>query len=258
MACLPKTPIVTRAASLAHRPGPPSGSPQPSSTTTRRPFRFAVEARASMVTEYSVPVEHHSSSKFPSASTETPSTWTPSRSASSNLLRMLYSRAGDLPRRGRPPRGRGVLAQHRGRRLPALPRPGRRARRHRGAARPRPVAEHPRGRDRRLAGRLAGRQPAQHRHRSRHRHRQAVAQAAGRRTATGCSSPTSSRRCSSSPNATASTTATTASSGAPASTSCTSWPTPRASGCASGRCGSSRTRPARTATAAGCGRRRSR
>ena len=82
-----------------------------------------------------------------------------------------------LPRRGRPPRGRGLLAQHRGRRLSALPRSGRRARRHRGAARPGPVAEHPRGRDRRLARRLAGRQPAQHRHRPRHRHRQAVAQA---------------------------------------------------------------------------------
>ncbi len=44
---------------------------------------------------------------------------------------------------------------------------GRRARRHRGPARPGPVAEHPRRRDRRLAGRLAGRQPAQHRQRAR-------------------------------------------------------------------------------------------
>ena len=96
----------------------------------------------------------------------------------SNLLRMLYSRAGTYPRGRRRLRGRGVLAQHRGRRVPALPRAGRRARRHRGPARPRPVAEHPRGRDRGLAGRLAGRQPAQHRDRARHRRRQAVAHAA--------------------------------------------------------------------------------
>ena len=86
--------------------------------------------------------------------------------------------SGRLPRRGRPPSGRGLLAQHRGRRLSALPRPRCRARRHRGAARPGPVAEHPRGRDRRLARCLAGCEPAQHRHRSRHRHRPAVAQAA--------------------------------------------------------------------------------
>ena len=112
----------------------------------------------------------------------------------SNLLRMLYSRAGDYPP-GPTPGRRGVLAEHRRRRLPALPRAGCRARRDRGAARPGPVAEHPRRRDRGLAGCLAGRQPAQHRERSRHRHRQAVEQAARRRTGTGCCSPTSSRRC---------------------------------------------------------------
>ena len=43
-----------------------------------------------------------------------------------------------------------------------------------------------------------------------------------------------------------------------ASTSCTSWPTPRASGCASEPCGSSRTRRAPSATAAGCDRKPSR
>ena len=37
----------------------------------------------------------------------------------SNLLRMLYSRAGTYPAGRRAPGGRGVLAQHRGRRLPA-------------------------------------------------------------------------------------------------------------------------------------------
>ena len=91
----------------------------------------------------------------------------------SNLLRMLYSRAGTYPAGAPAPGGRGVLAQHRGRRLPALPRPRGGARRHRGAAGARPVAEHPRRRDRGLAGRLAGRQPAQHRDRPRHRRRPA-------------------------------------------------------------------------------------
>ena len=95
----------------------------------------------------------------------------------SNLLRMLYSRAGTYPPRTAAAGRRGVLAQHRGRRLPALPRTGCRARRHRGAARPGHVAEHPRRRDRGLAGGLAGRQPAQHRDRSGDRRRQAVAQA---------------------------------------------------------------------------------
>ena len=54
--------------------------------------------------------------------------------------------------------GRGVLAQHRGRRVPGVPRAGRRARRHRGAARPGPVAEHPRA-ARSPPGRARGRAP---------------------------------------------------------------------------------------------------
>ncbi len=48
-----------------------------------------------------------------------------------------------------------------------------------------------------------------------------------------------------------------ASSGAPASTSCTSSPTPRARRCANGRSGSSGACPARSVTAADCGPRRS-
>ncbi len=79
-----------------------------------------------------------------------------------------------LPGGSRPPRGRGVLPQHRGRRLPSLPRPRGRPRRHRGAAGPRPDAEHPGGRDRGVARRVAGRQPPQHRDGPGHRHRPAV------------------------------------------------------------------------------------
>lgn len=60
------------------------------------------------------------------------------------------------------------------------------------------------------------------------------------------------------PNQAASTTATTGSSGVPASTSCTCSPTPRASGCATGRCASSGACPAPSAAAAASGRRRSR
>lgn len=82
-----------------------------------------------------------------------------------------------LSARGRTAGGRVVLTQHRGRRLPGVPRAGRRARRRRGPAGPGPLAEHPRGGDRRLAGRLAGRQPAQCRERPGDRHRPAVAQA---------------------------------------------------------------------------------
>ena len=51
----------------------------------------------------------------------------------SNLLRMLFSRAGDYPRGATEHLDGGrVLAEHRGRRLPALPRARVDARRHRG------------------------------------------------------------------------------------------------------------------------------
>ena len=97
----------------------------------------------------------------------------------SNLLRMLFSRAGTYPAGlHRATRLRRVLPEHRRRRVPGVPRsrpdpPG-----HRGDARSRPVADHPRGRRRRMAGRLAGPEPARHPHHARLRHRQAVAQAA--------------------------------------------------------------------------------
>ena len=86
-----------------------------------------------------------------------------------------------------------VLAEHRRRRLPRVPRPGPDPSGHRGDARPRPVADHPRGRGRRLAGRLAGAEPARHPDHPRLRRRPAVAQAAEAATATGSCSPTSSR-----------------------------------------------------------------
>ena len=97
----------------------------------------------------------------------------------SNLLRMLFSRAGTYPP-GATERldSDCVLAEHRDRRVPGVPRarpdpPG-----HRGDAGARPVADHPRGRRRRVARRVAGPEPARHPHHARLRHRQAVAQAA--------------------------------------------------------------------------------
>ncbi len=80
----------------------------------------------------------------------------------SNLLRMLYSRAGDYPRRPAAALRRIVLAQHAGGRLPDVPRPRPRLRGHRaldGAGR---HADHPRARRRRLADRLARPEPARH------------------------------------------------------------------------------------------------
>ena len=88
---------------------------------------------------------------------------------------------------------RRVLAEHRRRRVPGVPRPRPDPPGHRGDAGPRPVADHPRGRRRRLARRLAGPEPARHPHHARLRHRQAVAQAAEDASATGSCSPTSSR-----------------------------------------------------------------
>ena len=57
------------------------------------------------------------------------------------------------------------------------------------------LAHHPPGRHRRLARRVAGPEPPRHRHHAGHRHRHPVAGPAEARTATGCCSPTSSRRC---------------------------------------------------------------
>ena len=177
----------------------------------------------------------------------------------SNLLRMLYSRAGDLPRRGAPrlaaeafspntaagacPRCHGLGVVHDVTEELLVPDPSLSIRE--GAIAAWPGAWQ--GANLRSIVTGLG-----------HRRRQAVAPAAEegprlaalhRRAAVGAHQARARPR---------STTATTASSGAPASTSCTSWPTPRASGCASGRCGSCAACPARTATAAGCGRRRSR
>ena len=72
---------------------------------------------------------------------------------------------------------RRVLPEHRRRRMPRVPRPRQDPPGHRGHARSRPVVDHPRGRRRRMAGSLAGAEPARHPHHARLRHRQAVAQA---------------------------------------------------------------------------------
>ena len=93
----------------------------------------------------------------------------------SNLVRMLYSRAGTYPdgasrleaeafspntAAGACPRCHGLGEEHDV------------SEDLHGAG---PLAQHPRGRDRRVAGRLAGRQPAQHRVGPGDRHRQALA-----------------------------------------------------------------------------------
>ena len=89
-----------------------------------------------------------------------------------------------LPRRDLPAGGRRgarlrlVLAEHRDRRLPRVPRPRHRAPHHRRDARPRSVADDPRARGRRLARRLAGPEPARHPGHAGLRHRQAVEKAA--------------------------------------------------------------------------------
>ena len=114
----------------------------------------------------------------------------------SNLLRMLYSRAGTYPPGAAAAGGRGVLAQHGGRRLPdaatgsawsttsprtlLVPDPSLSIRE--GAIAAWPGAWQ--GANLRSIVSGLG-----------HRHRPAVAAAARRRTATGCSTPTSSRRC---------------------------------------------------------------
>ena len=175
----------------------------------------------------------------------------------SNLLRMLYSRAGDYPdgadhlaaeafspntAAGACPRCHGLGVVH-------------------DVAEdllvPDTVAEHPRGRDRRLAGRLAGRQPAQHREGPRHRRRPAVARLAKKdrdwllftdEQPSVLIQPAARPR---------STTATTASSGAPASTCM--HVLVRLAERADARAGAAlraRLAPARPATAAGCGPRR--
>ena len=96
----------------------------------------------------------------------------------SNSLRMLFSRAGSYPD-GAGAAGLGrVLAQHRGRRLPGVPRPGHRPHRQRILAGSGHLAEHPRRRHRRLARRLAGQEPARHPHPPGLRRRHAVAEAA--------------------------------------------------------------------------------
>ena len=74
----------------------------------------------------------------------------------SNLLRMLYSRAGRLPAGPAAPLRRVVLAQHAGGRLPEVPRAGPRLRGDRAVDGARRLADHPRARHRRVADRLAG------------------------------------------------------------------------------------------------------
>ena len=96
----------------------------------------------------------------------------------SNLLRMLYSRAGDYPRGpGDALRG-GVLAEHSARALPAVPWTRPRLRCDRGVDGARRLADHPRARHRRVAAGLAGTEPARHRHHARLRRRRPVAGAA--------------------------------------------------------------------------------
>ena len=140
----------------------------------------------------------------------------------SNLLRMLLSRAGTYPRGHHRAAGlRRLLPQHRGRRLPDLPRAGPHPRGHRTVDGPRPDAEHPRRRGRRLARRVAGRQPARHPRRARLRRRPAVARAAEASTATGSSTPTSSRSWRCIRTGTAARAVQRHGSGAPGRTSCT-------------------------------------
>ena len=96
----------------------------------------------------------------------------------SNLLRMLYSRAGDYPPGQPHPLRRVVLAEHAGGRLPDVPRARPGLRRDRGVDGARRLADDPRARDRRLAAGVARAEPARHRHHARLRHRRAVARAA--------------------------------------------------------------------------------
>ena len=80
----------------------------------------------------------------------------------SNLLRMLYSRAGDYPPGQAMLYAEVVLAQHAGGRLPALPRAGPGLRGDRaidGAGR---LAHHPRARHRGVAAGVARAEPARH------------------------------------------------------------------------------------------------
>ncbi len=80
----------------------------------------------------------------------------------SNLLRMLYSRAGDYPP-GQPiALRRGVLPQHPRGRLPPLPRARPRLRGHRAVDGARRLADHPRARRRRVAAGVARAEPARH------------------------------------------------------------------------------------------------
>ena len=82
---------------------------------------------------------------------------------------------------GRRAAGLGLLlAEHRGRGLPGVPRSRPGAPYDRGVAGPRPVAVDPGGRDRRVAGRLAGQEPARRPRHARVRRGPAVARAARR------------------------------------------------------------------------------
>ena len=90
---------------------------------------------------------------------------------------MLFSRAGSYPAGRRAPRLGRLLAQHRGRRLPRVPGTRPHPPHQRGAARPRSLAVHPRGRDRRLAGCLAGQEPPRRARHARIRRGPALARA---------------------------------------------------------------------------------
>ena len=95
----------------------------------------------------------------------------------SNLLRMLYSRAGTT-RRGSPNARRRVLAEHAAGRLPEVPRARPHLRRDRAVDGPRRLADHPRARDRRLAARVARPEPARHPRDARLRRRSPLARSA--------------------------------------------------------------------------------
>ena len=117
----------------------------------------------------------------------------------SSLVRMLYSRAGSYP-----PKQPMLYAEDFSPNTPQGACPnchglGRVYEVTEQSMVPDPIADHPRARDRRVAAGVARPEPARHPGHARLRRRHAVARPAEEGRATGSSSPTSSRRCRSTP-----------------------------------------------------------
>ena len=117
----------------------------------------------------------------------------------SNLLRMLYSRAGDYPPGQELLYAESFSPNTPQGACPALPRPRADLRRHRSVDGPGRLADDPRARDRGLAAGLARPESPRHRHHARLRRRYAPGGICRGRIATGCCSPTNSRPCRSTP-----------------------------------------------------------